>query len=279
MKTNYFNSLIVPLVKASAQHAAFAEGDVVFDWASFDIPRGAARVLGATITYRKNSVINQVGCLDLIFAKDAGTNTTPTSLGTPNALISATNFATTAKNTIGFMSGKMSDFAGEGVLTTASTVQTMYNSPSPIILEPSEDGTASGTNVGYDRYYVAGLASGALDMTGLVAIGPSAGVDISGSNGTFGVIDGTDPTLVFAAGDLLHAEDDIIVGEIASQDTNNIVFKFSGETSANHSGTYTVPADIAAWRIQNGAGAAGDLAEDDILYNVFPLRITLHLSK
>jgi len=278
MKTGLFNSLVVPLVKASAQHAAFAEGDVVFDWASFDIPRGTARVLGATVTYRKNSVINQVGCLDLIFAKDAGTNTTPTSLGTPNALISATNFADTAKNTIGFISGKMSDFAGEGVLTTASTVQTMHNSPSPIVLDPATN-TASGVNVGYDRYYVAGLASGALDMTGLVAIGPSAGVDISGSNGTFGVIDGTDPTLVFAAGDLLHAEDDIIVGEIASQDTNNIVFKFSGETSANHSGAYTVPADIAAWRIQNGAAAAGDLLENDILYNVYPIRITLHLEK
>ena len=277
MKTNYFNSLIVPLVKASAQHAAFAEGDVVFDWVSFDIPRGTARVLGATITTRKNKVANQVGCLDLIFAKDNGTNTAPTSLGTPNALLSATNFAETAKNTIGFISGNVSDAAGNGVLATASTVQTtsLFQS-SQILLESNPN---SGANIGVDRYYIAGLASGALDMRGLVAIGPSTGVDISGSNGTFGAIDGTAPNLVFAPGDLIHAEDDIIIGEIASQDTNNIIFKFSGETSANHSGTYTVPADIAAWRIQNGAGTAGDLEEDDILYNVFPYRITLHLEK
>jgi len=275
MKTNYFNSpVITPLVKASAQHAAFAEGDIVFDWASFDIPRGSSRLLGATITTRHNKVANQVGTLDLVFAKDNGANSTPTSIGTGNAILGVTNFAST--DIIGFLPGKLSDMSGEGITATAATYHTSAVSPSPIILEPNSN---SGANVGVDRYYVAGLASGALDLQGLVAIGPSAGVDISGNNGTFGVIDGTDPRLVFAPGDLLHAEDDIIVGELAAVNQNDIVFKFSGETSANHSGTYTVPANIAAFRIQNGAGTAGDLLEDDILYNVFPLRITLHFSK
>ena len=275
MKTNYFNSpVITPLVKASAQHAAFAEGDIVFDWASFDIPRGSSRLLGATITTRHNKVANQVGTLDLVFAKDTGKDLTPTSIGTGNAILGVTNFAST--DIIGFLPGKLSDMSGEGITATAATYHTSAVSPSPIILEPNSN---SGANVGVDRYYVAGLASGALDLQGLVAIGPSAGVDISGNNGTFGVIDGTDPRLVFAPGDLLHAEDDIIVGELAAVNEDDIVFKFSGETSANHSGTYTVPANIAAFRIQNGAGTAGDLLEDDILYNVFPLRITLHFSK
>ena len=275
MKSKYFNSpVITPLVKASAQNAAFADGDIVFDWASFDIPRGSSRLLGATITTRHNKVANQVGTLDLVFAKDNGTNSTPTSIGTGNAILGVTNFAST--DIIGFLPGKLSDMAGEGVTATAATYHTSAVSPSPIILEPNSN---SGANVGVDRYYVAGLASGALDLRSLVAIGPSAGVDISGSNGTFGVIDGTEPNLVFAPGDLLHAQDDIVVGEIASLDADNIVFKFSGETSTNHSGTYTVPADIAAFRIQNGAGAAGDLAEDDLLYNVFPIRIILHFSK
>jgi len=275
MKTNYFNSpVITPLVKASAQHAAFAEGDIVFDWASFDIPRGSSRLLGATITTRHNKVANQVGTLDLVFAKDNGANSTPHSIGAGNAILGVTNFAST--DIIGFLPGKLSDMSGEGITATAATYHTSAVSPSPIILEPNSN---SGANVGVDRYYVAGLASGALDLQGLVAIGPGVGVNISGSNGTFGDIDGTDPRLVFAPGDLLHAEDDIIVGELKTVNQNDIVFKFAGETSANHSGTYTVPADIAAFRIQNGAGAAGDLLEDDILYNVFPLRITLHFSK
>ena len=39
MKTGFFNSsLIKPLVKASAQNAAFVDGDIVFDWTGFEIP-------------------------------------------------------------------------------------------------------------------------------------------------------------------------------------------------------------------------------------------------
>ena len=87
-----------------------------------------------------------------------------------------------------------------------------------------------------------------------------------------------------AAGDILHVDDDIILGEVASVTANNIVLKFDGSTSTNHAvvagnQSYTVPADIAAWRIQNGAGAAGDAAEDEIIYNIFPLRIFLHFEK
>jgi hypothetical protein len=274
MINKYFNSpVITPLVKASAQHAAFAEGDIVFQWAPFDIPKGASRLLGATITTRHNKVANQAGTLDLLFAKDNGTNSTPTQLGGGNALFGLVEFGRT--DIVGFLPGKLADMAGEGVQATAANYQTS-DVPSGIVLESD---VRSGTNVGYDRYYVAGLSSGALDLRGLVAIGPSEGVDISGSDGTFDIIDGTDPLTVFAVGDLLHAQDDIIVGEIEEMNTDDILFKFSGETSTNHSGTYTVPANIAAWRIQNGAGAAGDLLENDILYNVFPIRITLHFEK
>jgi len=277
MKSNYFNKLVTPKVSASVQHTAFADGDVVFGWEAFDIPRGVARVLGATITYRKNALMDQVGCIDLIFAKDEGTNTAPFSVGTTHAQFGAGGLIGGEK-AIGFMKGNMTDFVGLSSAATAGVAtQTMHNSPSPVILEPNPN---SGGNIGVDRYYVAGIASGALAFgPGLVAIGPSAGVDISESNGTFNVIDGTNPLLVFGAGDILHAEDNIIVGEIASLTPHTIIFKFSGETSTNHSGTYTVPANLAAWVIQNGADDAGDLLEDDILYNVFPLKITLHLSK
>ena len=279
----YFNSAVItPLVTASVQHARFAEGDIVFDWTSFDIPRGAARLLGATITYRHNKVASQVGCFDLVFAKDDGTNSwysSDTSLGTGNALLGATNYANT--DIIGFLPGKLTDMPGEGVLATAAAYQTSTAIDSSIVLEPSE-ASGGGANVGYDRYYVAGLSSGALDLRSLVAFDDD--IDVSGEDGTLTDLDGTAPNVVFAAGDILHAEDDIIIGEVASVTANNIVLKFDGSTSTNHAvvagnQSYTVPADIAAWRIQNGAGAAGDGAEDEIIYNIFPLRITLHFSK
>ena len=277
----YFNSAVItPLVKASAQHAAFTEGDIVFDWTSFDIPKGAARLLGATITYRHNKVASQAGTLDLVFAKDGGNNTALTSLGTGNALLGATNYANT--DIIGFLPGKLTDMPGEGVLATAAAYQTSTAIDSPIVLEPLATNTASGVNVGYDRYYVAGLSSGALDLRSLVAFDDD--IDVSGEDGTLTDLDGTAPNVVFAAGDILHAEDDIIIGEVASVTANNIVLKFDGSTSTNHAvvagnQSYTVPADIAAWRVQNGAGAAGDLANNELVYNIYPLRIFLHFEK
>ena len=76
----------------------------------------------------------------------------------------------------------------------------------------------------------------------------------------------------------MHAQDDIIVGEVASLDADNITFKFSGE--ATESGTsYSVPTTLANWRIQNGAGAAGDLLENDELYNINPITLILHFEK
>jgi len=281
MKTNYFNvPVITPLIKASIQHEQFAEGDIVFNWTAFDIPRGAARVLGASMMLRHNKVASQVGCIDLVFAKDDGTNSAPTAIGTGNALYGIANLV--EHNVIGFLPGKLADVSGEGVAATALTVQTSHASPSPIILDPVATNSASGVNMGYDRYYLAGLASGALDLQSLVALDDN--VDISGEDGTITDLDGAQCNTVFGAGDILHAQDDIIIGEVASTTANNIVFKFDGSTSTNHAvvagnQTYTVPADIAAWRIQNGAGAAGDLANNELIYNIYPLRVILHCAK
>jgi len=175
----------------------------------------------------------------------------------------------------------MADLSGEGAAVTAAAVQGT-TATSPIILDPLANPTSSGANVGYDRYYVAGLDSGSLDMRSLVTLDDN--ITIAGHSGTITTLDGTAPNVVFAAGDILHAEDDIIVGEVASVTADDIVFKFDGSTSTNHAvvagnQSYTVPADIAAWRIQNGAGTAGDLANNESLYNIYPLRITLHFEK
>jgi len=43
--------------------------------------------------------------------------------------------------------------------------------------------------------------------------------------------------------------------------------------------TGTSTAQHVAVGIQNGAGAAGDLANNESLYNIYPLRITLHFEK
>ena len=268
----YFNSpVITPLLSAAGQNAVYADGDVVFNWASFDIPRGAARIIGATIVTKKNKQASSVAPIDLLFAKDGGTNTAPTNLAADNAQ-AWRQIATYDKKVIGFLPGAVTDCnaesAGDGV------VEIQTSSAKNLVLESDVD---SGTNVGYDRYYIAGPAGGALDLRSLVALDDD--VTISGNPGTINTLDGQQPNLVFEIGDILHVQDGVELGEVASLDANSITFKLDGSTSTNHAvvlgnQTYTVPADLAAWRT-----ASGDLADDDLIYNIYPMRIVLHLER
>ena len=69
----YFNTIIdceIPTV-AAGQHAAFGDGDVLFDWTAFDIPKGACRLLNVAmvVTSRGDAgaTVNNPH-VDLIFA-------------------------------------------------------------------------------------------------------------------------------------------------------------------------------------------------------------------
>ena len=243
MLSNFFNSpVIIPTVTASSQNAAFANGDIVFDWVSFDIPRGPARLLGATISIRSNDVKSSVAPLDLIFAKDAGTNTAPATLGTANAVLGVAGFSRT--DIIGFLPGALADMTGEGVTSTAVTYQTTATPAPGLILESSPN---SGGTTGTDRFYVGGLAGGALDLT--------AGTTVDGTPGTGQAnldVTGDDATTVFAAEDVIHDEDDRLMGTIASLDSDDIV--------------------MAANLANAGVNAKK-------IYNINPIRIILHFEK
>ena len=54
MISKYFTVEIKPFITpiAAGQHAAFADGDVLFDWTPFQIPRGGGRIIGAHVELR-----------------------------------------------------------------------------------------------------------------------------------------------------------------------------------------------------------------------------------
>jgi len=87
---------------------------------------------------------------------------------------------------------------------------------------------------------------------------------------------------VFAPGDIIHAEDGVILGEVLSiPDANTINFKTDGSVVNHGNGEvlFTNPNGLTNWKIQNGAGAAGDLASGDELYNINPITLILHFEK
>ena len=275
--SKYFNVTVKPTIKASDQHnGAFTALDLLWDWFAFDMPKGGACLRGVTALVRGVDGAAQTGRdLVLVFAQPSIDGTAPTSLGAEHATVSGVGFY---NNLIGAINiDAAGDVPGIDVMNIMATGGGATTDQIPFI---NIEGRPKLEKDGYNTIYIGGIAGAAntWSFSTEVDIGPSAGVDISESDGTFDVIDGTDPRNCFAPGDVLHAQDDIIVGEVASLDANNIVFKFSGE--ATESGTnYSVPTTLANWVIQNGADAAGDLAEDDELYNINPITLILHFER
>ena len=250
MKSGYFNSpTIKPLVTGAAQHAAFDKGDVYFDWTSFEIPRGVARLIGATVSVRPKGDEDRTpndGGIDLIFAKDSAVSATPTSLGTLNAS-GPTNLI---PNLIGTIEVGSADFvtAATSNPVGAQAVGTTNHS-SPLIFEPEPN---SGGNVGVDKYWVAGVCVGSADHSSILVVDDA---DIASAGHTTIVTSGTniDNTEHFLAGDVIHAHDDAVVGTLASVAASAI----------------TLTSELGTSILTNG----------DTLYNINPIEITLHFSK
>ena len=239
MNTTYFNSsAIKPLVLASAQNAAFADGDIVFDWTGFELPRGTSKLLGATIKIRSkgdaDSTVQPAG-VDLLFAKGPVPDATPTSLGTANGEV--TNFAST--DIVGAMPFAAADAFG---------LRTLYQSTvssSELVLEPNGN---SGANVGVDKFYVAGLAAGALNFVTTCSVNGA-----QADSQAVLTVQTVDPALFMAVGDVVHDIDDRLMGTIASFDSTTQM---------------TMAANLSVASV-----------DEKNIYNINPIEIILHFQK
>jgi|TARA_R110000822_G_C15195184_1_gene481779 hypothetical protein len=277
MVNKYFNVEVKPTILASQLAAsAYSSGDVVFDWHAIDVPKGASKLIGVTAVMRqKHGTAGNEFAFQLVYGKSIN-NVAPSSLGTGSATADGTGYYNNVIGKSTFTTNDyMSDILDNGV-TIAALAQGGASSEKPSIVLEGEPN--SGTNVGYDKLYVGMIAEGAFDFTTAAEI--SQAITIADNTGSFADADveGTELNLVFAPGDVIHAADDIIIGEVDTVAAAAMTFKFGGE--ATTSGTnYTVPADLAAFVTQNGAGTAGDLADGDELINVNPIKIILHFEK
>ena len=247
----YFTVEVKPTIPnvAAGQHAAFSANDVVFDWYAFDIPKGTSRLIGATIETRPKgdagATVNEFD-IDLLFAKTVNGNA-PTSLGTVNSAPTAN--VNSSNQMVGFLDN--SAFAGhEAHLDSTAFCQIKQTLSTLPVFTGEPD---SGTNVGYDRFYIAGIAHGAFDFTSGVLINEGT---LDGSEFT---VDGVDPRLFMAVGDVIAA----------TTTANNAVSKALG-TIASMGDANTITLTAAT----NEAPVDGD-----IIYNTTPMRFQLHFEK
>ena len=81
----FFTVDIKPTITASKQHlGAFDDGDVLFNWTAFNVPKGANRLIDAAFIIRGTDGATQTFASTLLFAKTLNGNA-PDSLGTIHA--------------------------------------------------------------------------------------------------------------------------------------------------------------------------------------------------
>jgi hypothetical protein len=246
----YFTVEVKPTITASKQ-ASMADGDVLFDWTAFDVPKGAVKLTNLTALIRGNDGAPQTARdINFYFAKSAdGGNTAPSSLGTLSATADGTGYYNQLLTKVHI---EASGDYGTGLdfMSIATTGHGAANNQGNLnIVLQGEEG--SGTNVGYDKLYVGATAGGSLDFSTGSLLNMGSGQAVATTATTL-TTDGTDARQVFAVGDVIHAADDAVAGTV---------------TAVGSATAVTVDA------------VAGALANNDELYVLSPITLKLSFEK
>jgi hypothetical protein len=248
----YFTVEVKPTIPnvAAGQHAAFANGDVLFDWMAFEIPKGAAKLIGVTAEIRPKgdagSTVNKFA-FELVFAKSKSL-VAPTTLGTVNSAPAASAILDgQADRIIGHLSiadGHFNSDMDQLAIATAAATEGMVLEGEPF----------SGNTVGTDTLYVGGIAGDAFNFV--------SGCTINNGdlNGPVLTVADVDPRLFLAVGDT-----------IAVTTTANT-------SVAKSMGVIKSMADANTITLES-AFTTGDVTNDDFVYNVSPIRLVLTFEK
>jgi len=244
----YFSVTKKISVAASKQHtAAFGAGDIVADWQAIQIPKGTSCLRSLTMLVRPKGDATPTDndfAANIVFSK---TNTQ--SLGTVNASVDHIPFP----DVLGFIKIATGNYA-TNVFNSTAIATTGSNGDDegagiPLVLTGDP---ISGDNVGFDIVYVGIVALGAPDFRSINAVdeanfaaGAQTVITMDGS--------GMDVREHFAAGDVLHAQDDAVLGTVASTDSATQITLTAANTDA--------------------------IDEDDIIYNLHPITLVLGLEK
>jgi len=226
----FFNVEVLPdLIRDTgtvAATTAYSNGDLLFDWTPFDIPKGSAQLKSIEAIIRGTNGADQVGGsedFELIFAKSIDGNA-PSTLGTINQAITGNTVSGTGvgwfRNILGSitMDATNNDNAGNLIFldTFSANFEALRDCP---VFTGEPD---SGTNVGFDKLYVAAFSKSStydfgtgvlLNETDANALAAFDAADASKSTATL-TIDGTDARKVFQNGDVVVAADGAVCGTI-----------------------------------------------------------------
>ena len=201
--SKYFTVKVKPTITASLQTGVFTAGDVVWDWTSFEVPKGTNRIIGATLMVRgtngTGAATNQAG-FEIYFA-----STNDNSLGTLNATANGTGYY---NDLIGYIDFAVSDYGDHLDNMAVADSASRRN-----VLIPK---TPEVNKAGYDTFYVGGISITSSLPSWISTVTCTGVQPITQAVLTVGT---TSALTNFAVGDVLHDEDDRLMGTVKSMDS------------------------------------------------------------
>ena len=197
---------VLPTMPASIQKAAYADTEILFDWHEVKGFKGSS-IDGIQVIVRGTDGADQtMVAIDLLFATsqireeeaNISVDQIPTTLGTTGAAIDTFQWK---NNLVGYVPIAAGDFIDGDLVVLNIATKSGLNIP-----------------VGGDLY-VAAVAKGALDFRSTVQVSTE-----TATNTTAVVVKTTSALTTFAPGDVLHDEDDLVIGTVKSvTDAKNLV--------------------------------------------------------
>ena len=260
----FFNVTAKPYILPSEQHDGnITDTQIMADWTEFEIPKGAAKLIGITVLYRgKDGADVAPTDFEIIWANRVLDGSAPTSLGAVTAAVGAP--AVGSPPWFNLIQGKtyvdVSNGLSDGDLTylnvvavpnvsggveAASSIDGFPNN-SNLVLQGEPN---SGSSVGYDKLYCALIAKATHNWG-------AGSITVDGTPATTQAdmtVADIDARLVFAPGDVVYDEDDRLMGTIKSV---NSATSLTFEDNLSNAGV-----------------------NDKILYNASPITLVLSFEK
>ena len=240
MTTGLFNVEVTPTMTGANAVTQFADGDVVYDWTSFEVPRGASKLLSVTTVVMGTDGARQEKVFDLLFAKTKDLNA-PGSLGTVNATADGVGYFRNLNGSLKLVAADY--FDGLDFLAIAHT-----DAPEGFVLEAE---AGSGSTKGLQKLYLGVISNDTPDFGTGVLLNQGSNQAATTTETTI-TTDGTDPRKVFQVGDVVVAQDGAAIGTITA---------LPGATS------------ITLDKVEEA------LTDDDEIVNISPMKFILHFEK
>tara|TARA_R110002020_G_scaffold42866_2_gene125107 strand:+ start:42 stop:821 length:780 start_codon:yes stop_codon:yes gene_type:complete len=256
----YFTVEVKPVIDVAALAAGnIVDEEILFDWAAFDVPKGASKLIGVTIRYTgKNGADYTPKDFELFWAKSIN-NAAPGTLGDDGAVVDTFGWfpniigktfvdVSNGRNDGDLIMGNIITVGNPGGGTAAKSNEANLVGENGLVLQGEPD---TGVNVGYDKLYVAAISKEANHNWG------ASTMTVDGTMVT------TSPILTVA--DLSPVLSGIGPGDVLRDEDNNLFG--------------TVKSVDSATQITMEDNLAHASANDKLVYNTSPITLILSFEK